>query len=1102
MRYITGQSAELKAHLMERIAQALKDGGDSALILMVPEQYTLQAELDVVDALDLKGSFRLQVLSPARLTERIFEAAGRPQPVKVDDMGRSMLMYAALKKLNKELSWYRGAERRKGFSQMAVREISRFKQAGLNAEDLRELAGAQGPGALGMKLNDLAILFEAYEQAMSGRFSDGEDQAAWAAQRAPKAGFLRGARVFVYGFDLISPNLATLLLALEETAQPVDVLMVLEDQTESDLALYLPVQNSLARLGRRAVEKGFSVSRTRVAPGRAQSRPRELAFFEENAFSFDAAEWPHKPRHIALAALGNPEEECMRVAARIRLLAQEKGWRYRDMALAVRDLEGYRDALERAFQLFEVPLFLESSRPAMSHPLARYLLGALKLVSQGWPAGQALSVLKSGYAPLDQDGADRLENYALEHNLRGGAWKKPLQYGLPEEAQLLEPLRAAFAAPLAALESRARDAKTLKAVLEAVFAFLEESGCAQRLNEQADQLIQMGMRAEAAEGVQVWNRIMGALDQMAALMGEEPLTLGEVASLMEQALSASLVKALPQSGDAVTGGSIQRFRSRPLQAVFLLGMDDAPPMAENELLQPEEKKHLEEQQRLFLGMDFMEMSALQKLSLKNLIALARQSLYVSYPRGNREGEARSMGEFVSRVLNLFPELKEQSALNMTSDNLLSAPQAALETLSARLSAARKGERLTKAELNALCALAQNPETAPGVARLAAALRHQVASPPLSKELARAVYGEIHKVSVSRLEQYERCPFAHYVRYGLEPVEIKPFEISPPDEGSFFHSALEGYLRELMDLSELPGENEARARMDQLVDQLFSSTMDSLLKDSSINRAQAAQMRRKARGAAWALTRQLKGAGFKPCAVEMNFGSAQPKVTLRPESGPVALAGIIDRVDVFQDGGVDYLRIIDYKRGQAELSLERVYAGLQLQLLLYLAAALMAHPGEPGGVFYFVVDEPLVEESSMNPETVERTRTQETRLRGLMLNEEKVIRAMGQEPGAVVRGARFKKDGGLASDAPALSREEFSLLMNHALRAAERAMDAIRSGDTRIAPAMLSDYTACKTCDLKPICQFDEGLPGADYCRHEKLSREQVMSRLKEEESPR
>lgn len=190
----------------------------------------------------------------------------------------------------------------------------------------------------------------------------------------------------------------------------------------------------------------------------------------------------------------------MRVAARIRLLAQEKGWRYRDMALAVRDLEGYRDALERAFQLFEVPLFLESSRPAMSHPLARYLLGALKLVSQGLAGGQALSVLKSGYAPLDQDGADRLENYALEHNLRGGAWKRPLQYGLPEEAQLLEPLRAAFAAPLMALESRARDAKTLKAVLEAVFAFLEESGCAQRLNEQADQLIQMGMRPRRPKG--------------------------------------------------------------------------------------------------------------------------------------------------------------------------------------------------------------------------------------------------------------------------------------------------------------------------------------------------------------------------------------------------------------------------------------------------------------------------------------------------------------------------------------------------------------------------------------------------------------------------
>lgn len=1100
MRYITGQSADLKAHLMEQIGQALKDGGSAPLILMVPEQYTLQAELDVVDALDLKGSFRLQVLSPARLMERIFEAAGRPESVRVDGMGRAMLMYAALKKMKKQLSWYRGAETRRGFSQMAVNEIALFKQAGLTPQDLLEMAEEQGGGALGMKLRDLSILFEVYEQALAGRFSDGEDQARWAAQRAAGADFLRGTKVFVFGFDLISPNLSAVLTALESTAESVDVLMVLEDEKESDQALYRPVENSLVRLGRAINRQGGAVSRVRLGHAIDGRRPPELRFFEENAFSYEAVQWPQRPRCIALAALGNPEEECMRVAARIRLLAQQKGWRYRDMALAVRDLEGYRDALERAFQLFEVPLFLESSRPAADHPLARYLLSALRLIAQGWPSGQALSVLKSGYAPLSQEEADRLENYAIEHNLRGGAWKRTLQYGLPEEAQLLEPMRAAFVAPIAALEERAKGAQTLKGVLEAVFAFLEESGCAGRLEEQAALLIETGRRVEAAEGVQVWNRIMEALDQMALLMGEEPMALGEVGALLEQALSASLVKALPQSGDAVTGGSIQRFRSRPLKAVFLLGMDDAPANEQAGLLQAEEKRLLADQRQLFLGMDFMEMSALQKLSLKNLIALAGQALYISYPRGNREGEARSMGEFVSRTLGLFPALREQSALKMDNENLMCAPQAALETLSARLSAAQKGEMLTRGELNALCALAQNPQTAPQVARLADALRHRVASQPLSEELARAVYGEIRKVSVSRLEKYEQCPFAHYVRYGLEPVEVRPFEISPPDEGSFFHSALEGYLGQVMALSELPGESEARERMDQLVDQLFSSTMESLLKDSAVNRAQAAQMRRKARGAAWALTRQLNGAGFKPCAVEMNFGFERPRVTLHPKSGPVALAGIIDRMDVFQDGGVDYLRIIDYKRGQTDLDLARVYAGLQLQLLLYLSAALTAHPGEPGGVFYFVVDDPLVDESSISPETVEEKRIKETRLRGLMLDEEKVVKAMGRDPSSVVR-ARIKKDGSPGADAPLISREEFSLLMTHALGVAERALDAIRAGDTRIAPAQLSDYTACTHCDLKAVCQFDERLPGAEYCRHEKMDRQQVMQRLRKEESP-
>ena len=171
IRYLTGRAAALKPRLYEELRAALNEGGDEPLIVLVPEQYTLESEREIVTALSLEGSFRLQVMSPARLYSRVFAEAGRPAETRIDERGRVMLMHAALKGLTRELNWYRGAQHRAGFAERAAGQIAELKQAGYTPDRLSALSESLPGGPLRAKLGDLARIWTAYEEALRGRLS-------------------------------------------------------------------------------------------------------------------------------------------------------------------------------------------------------------------------------------------------------------------------------------------------------------------------------------------------------------------------------------------------------------------------------------------------------------------------------------------------------------------------------------------------------------------------------------------------------------------------------------------------------------------------------------------------------------------------------------------------------------------------------------------------------------------------------------------------------------------------------------------------------------------------------------------------------------------
>ena len=287
----------------------------------------------------------------------------------------------------------------------------------------------------------------------------------------------------------------------------------------------------------------------------------------------------------------------------------------------------------------------------------------------------------------------------------------------------------------------------------------------------------------------------------------------------------------------------------------------------------------------------------------------------------------------------------------------------------------------------------------------------------------------------------------------------------------------------MDMS----EDEAVELMNRATERLMADLAERAIGDSAVARREGARIASVATRAARTLVRHLSGSRFQPVALEVDFGVKDGRILLRD----VPLRGRIDRVDAWQDGETRYLRIIDYKTGGRAVSLPEVYHGLQLQLVLYLAAA-VAKGGKPAGVFYFAIDDPLVPTSSRDRAEIEALRDKELKLDGLVLDDPRVITAMSPNPEAVLGVNPSRRS------ANQIEEQDFQLLMDRAARLATDALLRIRGGETAIRPASLADSSACDYCDYRPICQVAPGIPGSEGIKLQKLSKGDVINHLRSE----
>ncbi|MBI4327224.1 MAG: PD-(D/E)XK nuclease family protein [Chloroflexi bacterium] len=796
----------------------------------------------------------------------------------------------------------------------------------------------------------------------------------------------------------------------------------------------------------------------------------------------DAASAPSPlAESLRLVACPNPESEAI-LAAREILRFVRAGGRFREIAVIVRDLERYHDAVRRVFLSYEIPFFMDRREPVGHHPLAELTRSAVRTVAFHWQNEDWFGALKTGLVPAEEAALDRLENEALAHGWQGKAWHQPLN--VPDEPDLslwLEGLRRQLLPPFQNLALALGSAPSGRQLAEALRQFWEHLKI-------GDQLQDWTVATTKPLHASFWQQMQEWLDNLALAFAHESLPLREWLPILDAGLAGQTVGIIPPALDQVLIGAIDRSRNPDLQMALLLGLNEsvfpATPLAPNLLTESDREEMAQFGVRLEAGTP----TALGREQYYGYIACTRprQRLVLTHSLRDQNDQVLNPSPFLAHLQRLFPSLREETFA--AAPPWLESEHAS--ELVAPLVRQQSALGPQSDELASLLAL-------PAFTALRGRLEHfrsAEAAERLAPALAEQLYGATLRTSVSRLEQHAACPFQFFVRSGLQAEERTLFELDVREQGTFQHEVLarfHGQVRhENKNWRDLTPA-EARARIGQIAGQLIPAYREGLLLATDQSRLTARSLQESLQDFIEAIVDWMRQYEFDPCAVELAFGlenAALPAWEIDLGQGhALSFRGQIDRVDLWKQagGGEGLCVVIDYKSSGKKLDPILCEHGVQLQLPAYLNVLRdLKDPRPvfgverlvPAGVFYVNLRGAYQNAATRVEALAARQQARRRAYQHAGRFDGQFLRRLDNRPEAMEGDQfkyRLKQDGEpYLRGTDFLDAESFAAMLDKVEVNLRRMGQEIFAGAVKVDPYRKGSLLACDQCDFRAVCRID------------------------------
>ncbi len=1087
------------------IFDSIGAGSTGKVLLLVPDQFTLQAERDAFFYLGVKGFMDLDVVSISRLGSKILAETGGGKTPMINKYGRHMLLAKILREKREELELYRGMEKKQAFIEMMNNFISELKQYGTDSEDLAAITEKlESEHFLKRKLEDVLVVFREYEEKISGKYIDTEDYVSLYADKIKDSVKIKEAVIWIYGFDSFTPKNMEVIGKLMTAAKQVNIVMTGSDEVR-DAELFSLSGHIMDQLIKMAVTEEVSWKKISIPDDyRITDKNDAVLALEHELYSLPVSP-QNEAEGVTVVKAANFYSEAETAAAKVLSLVRDKGLKYNEIILICNDLETRGTIAARVFRQYGMELFLDKKQSILHNPASVFMLSLLELADGKYNTEALFRMLKTGLTDIAWEAIANLENYARKYRIKGRRWtssfaKGAEEYG-EEDFRKLQELREKIITPVKQFVSEFNKCSSVVDCVKVLYKYLavvyDIPGALTALMKKQNE---MGLLASAAENAQVWTYIVDVLDQFVDVIGEDGMKYDSFSDILKAGLQSIELGLLPPGADGLIMGTMQRTRTSHVKAMLILGANEGllPAASDSSsLLNEDEKQRLTDNNIEICKVDDIRRQE-EKMAIYKNMSKPSEELWISYSASDESGDKLNPSQIVNTVKEIFPGLEE--SFDVVSgdrpDSLLQAAEAGKEHLTAALRAMASGEELAPEWKTAISWYSANDDVD--------VLREGIAwtgkQEDISRELVKKLYRNDSELdalimSPSRLEAYSRCPFAHLIQYGLKPEEQRVFEVGSREIGDAYHNC---FMELFQWLSEDQAEicdpeskwstvtkEECCEKISEILDNSNADYREGLMTAGEEEKYRSSRIKEICGEIGWILVSHVRSGRVHRMGLETEFGrnGEIPPVTVETESGKVLIEGKIDRIDMMDD---DRIKIIDYKTGKESFDADEARKGYRLQLMLYLRAA-QEGKKEPAGVFYFLIDDPKIDVRKLLPEEIAGTVNKELRnkfkLKGTMINDETVIRGIAgdfEKDSDVVSLKRTEKGYYDYNTGTLMEEGEFLALQKEVDAKIEELCKSLLDGKNPAHPMKTQERSACTFCQFRSICRFDTQFEDCNY----------------------
>lgn len=1110
-RIVYGRAGTGKSEYCYReIVQKIKE--ENKILIITPEQFSFTAEKKLMDAIDTQAVLNAEVVTLSRMAYRVINEIGGKTKTNLSKCGKAMLIYSILNNNKKELKFLGKTDENVDMIDTAITE---FKKHGISLEQLSEEINKQDDIYLKNKLKDLSIVYNGFEEQLSGKYIDETDLLTILAQNIENTDMFKDAVIYIDEFAGFTSQEYEIIEKLVQIAKQVTITTCtdeLHDIKNPDTDIFYSNQVTVNKLLEVAQKCDAKIEEIKLEnPYRFKST--ELKHLEQNLYDNKPKKYNKQVENMQLFLAKNQYSEIEEVAKNILKLVRDGGYRYRDISIITKNIATYSSLARAIFDKYDIPIFIDENRDLNQNIVIQYVLTILEIFIKNWSYEAVFNYIKTGFSNIEDDDIFKLEKYCLKWGIKQNKWKKEFTYGNYEEKdkaeiERLEQIRKDLVDPLMNLKHKIDENKTVRGISKAIYEFLVEQQIFEKVKEKIEELNEIGQVDLANEYESSLQNIIEILDEIVLVFDEDKITIDKYNQILKIGFKNSSLTKIPGTQDQVIMGDVDRSRSHKVKAIFIIGLNDGefPSVRKDEGFLNDSDRDILKQDGIELAKGTIDKLYEDSFNIYKAFTTAEEKLYLLYSSSDMQGKALRPSMLINKIKKIYPMIQEQSDVIERKSEILNK-KTTYEELIANLSKLKEQDSIDKIWYYVYYYYKKDVEWNEKLQQSLKGLSYTNIPEKIEQNNIDRLYGNTLVTSISKLERYRSCPFSYYLQYGLKIKPQEELKIQTLNTGTFIHEVIDEFFETVksqgIELEEIT-EEQLSEIINKIIDVKLGQNKNYIFTSTAKYRALVIRLKKIIKKALKYIIGTIVQSRFEVLGTEVGFGDKGKYKPIRltlDDGKRIEIIGKIDRIDTAKGEDGKYLRIIDYKSSAKNIDLNEVYAGLQIQLLTYLDASCKEEDLMPAGVLYFSMLEQMIKSNKrMEQEEIEEKIRANFKMKGLILADVKVVKLHDknlQNGSSALIPAYIGKDGELSEKKTSgVTAEQFKELQKYMYTVIKQISREILGGNIDLKPYYKDKKTPCKYCDYKSICSFNMGGCENSYNYIDKKSKEEILHKIK------